>query len=93
MQAMARKDLSYGAYPSISKARFFEMMWFHVRPGHESQFEAAAKAYGASAKRAGAKTGYRVYEISAGAPGPVYLVISSVESYAEFDQSPKAKRG
>ena len=86
MQARARKDLSYGAYPDIGKARFFEMTWFRVRPGHEQQFEAAGKAYGASAKRAGANAAYRVYEIVAGVPGPTYLVISSVAAYAEFDQ-------
>lgn len=87
LQAMARKDLSYGAYPTLSKARFFEMTWFRVRPGHELQFEAAGKAFGASAKRAGTRIAYRVYEIVAGIPGPTYLIISSVEAYADFDQA------
>ena len=87
MQARALKDLSYGAYPDIGKARFFEMAWFRVRPGHEAQFEAAGKAYGMSAKRAGANAAYRVYEIVAGIPGPTYLIISSVGAYAEFDQA------
>jgi hypothetical protein len=87
MQARARKDLSYGAYPDIGKARFFEMTWFRVRPGHEGQFEAAGKAYAASAKRAGANAAYRVYEIVTGIPGPTYLIISSVGAYAEFDQA------
>ena len=54
MQARARTDLSYGAYPDLAKQRFFEMTWFRVRPGHELQFEAAGKAYGAAAKRTGA---------------------------------------
>jgi hypothetical protein len=87
MQARALKDLSYGAYPDIGKARFFEMTWFRVRPGHEGQFEAAGKAYAASAIRAGANSAYRVYEIVAGMPGPTYLIISSVGTYAEFDQT------
>jgi len=87
MQATARKDLSYGAYPDIAKARFFEMTWFRVRPGRESQFEAAGKAYGASAKRAGVNAAYRVYEIVAGVPGPTYLIVSSFASYSELDQA------
>ena len=87
MQATARKDLSYGAYPDIGKARFFEMTWFRVRPGHELQFEAAGKAYAASVKRAGVNAGYRVYEIMAGVPGPTYLIISSFASFAELDQA------
>lgn len=87
IQARARQDLSYGAYPDMAKQRFFEITWFRVRPGHEQQFEAAGKAYGAAAKRAGANSGFRVYEVVAGVPGPTYLVFSSVGSYGEFDQS------
>jgi hypothetical protein len=86
MEARGRRDLSYGAYPDIAKARFVEAMWFRVRPGHEPQFEAASRAYAAAAKRAGAKASYRVYEVIAGAPGPLYLILSSVEAFAEFDQ-------
>lgn len=87
MQAIARKDLSYGSYPDLATQRFFEITWFRVRPGHEQQFEAAGKAYGAAAKRAGATSAFRVYEIVAGVPGPTYLIFSSVGSYGEFDQS------
>ncbi len=86
LQARARTDLSYGAYPDLAKQRFFEMTWFRVRPGHELQFEAAGKAYLAAAKRTGANSTYRVYEVVAGVPGPTYLMISSVGSYSEFDQ-------
>jgi hypothetical protein len=86
MQAIARKDLSYGAFPDLATQRFFEITWFRVRPGHEQQFEAAGKAYGAAAKRAGANSAYRIYEIVAGVPGPTYLIFSSAGSYAEFDQ-------
>jgi len=87
MQARALKELSYGTYPDLAKHRFFEITTFRVRPGHEPQFEAAAKAYGAAARRTGATSGYRVWEIIAGVPGPTYLIFSSVASYAEFDQA------
>jgi hypothetical protein len=87
MQARARKDLSYGAFPDLAKTRFNEITIFRVRPGHEAQFEAAAKAYGASTKRSGATAGYRVYEVIAGIPGPTYLILSSVAAYSEFDQA------
>lgn len=85
IQARARKDLSYGAYPDLAKQRFFEITWFRVRPGHEQQFEAAGKAYGAAARRAGVNSGYRVYEVVAGVPGPTYLIFASVGSYSELD--------
>ena len=74
VQARARQDLSYGAYPDLAKQRFFEITWFRVRPGHEQQFEAAGKAYGTAAKRAGATSGFRVYEVVAGVPGPTYQI-------------------
>lgn len=86
MQAAARKDLSFGAYPDIGRQRFFEFTWFRVRPGHDAAFENAAKAYMAAAKRAGTTSAYRVYSIIAGGPGPTYLIISSAASYAEFDR-------
>jgi hypothetical protein len=85
--AMARKDLSYGAYPETAKQRFYEITIFRVRPGHERGFEAAAKAYGAAAKRGAPSISYRVYEVMAGMPSPTFLVFSSVTSYGEFDKS------
>lgn len=86
MQAVGRRDLSMGAFPDLAKVRFTEITWFRVRPGHEGEFEAAAKAYGAAAQRSAPSTSYRVYEIIAGVPGPTYLVFASVQSYGEFDQ-------
>jgi hypothetical protein len=85
LEAAARPDLSYGAYPDLSRQRYWEISWFRVRPGHEQQFDAAAKAYGAATKRVAPNASFRVYEIVAGMPGPTYLVFSSLTSYAGFD--------
>lgn len=84
--AMARTDLSYGAYPDLAKQRFWEITWFRVRPGHEQQFEGAAKAYIAATKRSVPETSFRVYEMIAGMPGPAYLIFSSVPAYGDFDR-------
>lgn len=86
-QAAARPDLSYGAFPDVGMARFWEITWFRVRPGHESSFANAAKAYAAAAKRAAPNANWRTYEVIAGLPGPTYLIFSSVQSYGELDQS------
>ena len=86
MHASARKDLSMGTFPDLAKARFTEITIFRVRPGRESQFEAAARAYASAAKRSAPSTSFRVYEVIAGIPGPTYLVFSTVQSFAEFDQ-------
>jgi hypothetical protein len=84
--ARGRKDLSYGAYPESAKQRFYEITIFRVRPGHEDGFDAAAKAYGAAAKRGAPDASFRVYEVIAGMPSPTYLVFSSVTSYDAFDK-------
>jgi hypothetical protein len=83
----ARKDLSHGAFPDVGKQRFYDVTIFRVRPGHESQFEAVAKAYGESAGRNGPATAYRVYQVAMGAPGPTYYVIGSAVSMSDFDKT------
>ena len=87
LHLMARKELSYGAFPHIAKQRFVEITVFRVRPGHEAQFEAAARAYGAAAKRSAPGVAYRVYEMMAGAVGPAYYIFSSVAGFGEFDKA------
>ena len=87
LEAMDRADLSTGEFPDLSKMRFFEVTTFRIRAGHEKQFEDAAKAYGAAAKRAAPKSSFRIYQVIAGMPGANYLIFSSVEEYAQFDQT------
>lgn len=86
IQAAARPDLSYGTFPDLTKARFWEITTFRVRTGQEQTFEAAAKAYGSATKRVAPGSSYRVYQVMAGMPGPTYLIFSTVNTYAEFDQ-------
>ena len=86
IQAIANADLSVGDFLDLSGARFFEVTLFRLHPGHETQFEEAAKAYAAARKRADPKAGYRVYRVIAGMPTPTYIVFGSVEDYGQFDQ-------
>ena len=86
IQAVARPDLSMGAYPDLSKQRYWEISLVRVRPGHEEDFDAAAKAYGTAAQRSAPNAQYRVYQVIAGMQTPSYIVFSSVSSYGDFDQ-------
>ena len=86
IQARARPELSVGEFPDLAKARFFEITVYRLRPGHESHFEAAAKAWGTALKRTAPSMSGRVYQVIAGMPSPTFLVISSVEDYADFDR-------
>src|SRR5439155_1739407 len=86
IQAVARKDLSRGAFPDPGKQRFYEITVFRVRPGHEGEFAAAGKAYGSAAGRTAPSTSYRVYEVTAGMPKPTYLIFSSMVAFGELDK-------
>ena len=85
LQAVARPDLSLGAFPDVAKIRFFEISLFTVKIGHTEKFDQLGKLYGKVRKRVAPESSYRVYQIFAGMPGPTYLVVSSVEDYAKFD--------
>ena len=87
IQAVARPDLSHGAFPDIARARYWDITTFRVKPGHGMAFEEAAKAYAAAAERvAPGEVSYRTYEVVAGMQGPTYLVFASVTGYAEYDK-------
>lgn len=87
INAIARPDLSFGTFPELAKARFFEITQFRLRPGAGEVFEKAVKAYGAAMKRAAPNASYRTYQVIAGIAGPTVLVISSVENFGAFDKT------
>jgi hypothetical protein len=86
IEAVARPDLSHGAFPDLSKMRFWEITTFRVKPGHAEDFAAAAKAWASASARSAPSASWRTYEVVAGAPGGTYLVFGSVASFAEFDK-------
>lgn len=61
VQARARPDLGHGDFPNLALARFWDISTFRIRPGHDAQFEEAAKVYGAAAARLAPGTSFRVY--------------------------------
>ncbi len=85
-QAMARPDLSYGAFPDLAMVRFYEITMFRIRLGREQSWEAAAKVYMEQVKKNAPGMSYRVYQVTAGMPGGYYMIFSSVTDYADFDK-------
>jgi hypothetical protein len=85
-QAVARPDLSYGAFPDLAMVRFYDITTFRVRLGHEQGWEAAAKVYMEQVRTAAPGMSYRVYQVTAGMPGGSYMIFSTVTDYAEFDK-------
>jgi hypothetical protein len=90
LQAHARTDLSAGEFPDLARARFFAISVLRVRPGHEAQFEEAAKAFGAARMKVAPRHGFRIYQVVAGMPTPTFLIFSSVEKYGDFDETTAA---
>jgi hypothetical protein len=86
IMAVARPELSMGAYPDLARQRFWEITTFRVRPGHEAEFDAAAKAYIAAATRSAPTVTFRTYEVIAGGLTPTYIIFSSVSAYGQFDE-------
>ncbi len=86
IQAAAAPELSQGAFPDMSKVRFYEVTTFRVKPGYHDQWVAATKAYKSAAARSAPSASWRTYQVVAGAPGGTWLVMSTVGSFAEFDK-------
>lgn len=86
MHLMARPDLSFGAFPDLAQVRFFDITTIRIRLGHDQGWEQAAKKYMELAKRNAPGMSYRVYQVTAGMPGGTWLIFSSVNDYAGFDQ-------
>jgi hypothetical protein len=87
IQAMARPDLSYGEFPDLGLARFWDITTFRVRLGHEQAWEEAARVYMQNVQQHAPGMSYRIYQVTAGLPGANYMIFSSVNSYADFDQA------
>jgi hypothetical protein len=86
IEAVARPDLSHGSFPDIGMMRFWEITTFVVKPGHDAEFDAAAKAWASASARLAPGASWRTYQVVAGAPGGTYLVMGSVASFADFDK-------
>ncbi len=86
IEAVARPELSHGAFPDLAMMRFWEIGTFRVKPGHGQEFEAALKAYAAASGRSSPNASWRTYEVVGGAPDGTYLFFSSVASFGDFDR-------
>jgi hypothetical protein len=85
IEAMVRPDLSHGTYPDLNHTRFWRITMMRVRPGHEKQFVDMVALYKTIASRVSPNLAWRIYAVTAGMPGPAYLLFSSVQAFGQFD--------
>jgi len=83
--AMYREDLSHQANVDMPKMRYFRIITFRVRQGHDSQFADAVKIVRPAFDKANVAAPWATYQIVAGTPGPTFLVFFPVKSLAEVD--------
>lgn len=82
--ARYREDLSHGTNAAAT-ARYFELLTFRVRPGHDNDFEQAAKLYRTVMTEAKGSGHWATYQVVSGMPGPTYLVFVPLKSLGELD--------
>jgi hypothetical protein len=80
-----RDDLSYHANISLAPMRYFEILRFHVRPGHNNDWESIAKMYVDNFPKAVTDAHWAVFQEMYGQGGDVYLVFTPRKSLAELD--------
>ena len=85
--AFLREDLSAGGPVDIAKMRYFRVLTFRVRPGHESDFQAAVKIVGSAYEKAKIELPRAVYQIAGGMPGPTYMILLPMKAMSEIDAS------
>jgi len=83
--ALRREDLGFGPTPDIAKTRYFRIITFKVRPGHEKDFTDAVKIVKDAYQKAGVAISWAVYQVNGGMPGPTFMVWVPMRSLAETD--------
>src|SRR5437879_13377195 len=86
--AFFRDDLSYNpASMDVPKARYMRVITYRVRPGHEGDFVEAAKTIRAAYEKTEVKVPWAVYQVTAGVPGPTFLIFLALKSLQETDEA------
>jgi hypothetical protein len=83
--AVLREDLSAGGPVDIAKMRYFRILTFWVRPGHENDFQDAVKIVKGAHEKAKIDLPWAVFQIAGGTPGPTFLVFLPMKSLSEVD--------
>lgn len=83
--ASYREDLSSKTTVVLPKMRYFRIVTYRVRPGHDSDFADAAKIVKGTYEKANVELPFAVYQIFSGMPTPTYLVFLPMKSLDEID--------
>ncbi len=81
-----REDYSLRPETDVAHMRYFDISLFHVRPGHEKEWDTLVKMYTKGFERI-ADTHWVTYEQVYGQQGGTFIVITPMKSAAEIDRN------
>ncbi len=83
--ASFREDLTNQWNVDMPKMRYFRLITFRVKPGHEAQFPDAVKIVKAGYEKANLTQPWATYQVSSGMSGPTFLLFIPMKSLDEVD--------
>jgi hypothetical protein len=81
------EEMSLRPLQDISQVRFLEISSFHVRPGHEREWNEVVKMVKAAYEKAVPEAHWGMYEQMFGGDGGTYLVLTGRKSLSEIDRA------
>ncbi len=89
MVAVHREELSFRPNTiNVGKDRYFEIVTYRVRPGHDNEFIEARKLAIAAHQKANVDEAWAIYQVMMGAPSGTYLMFVPLRSLAQMDAAP-----
>ena len=87
--AVHREELSYRPNTiNVAKDRYFEVVTYRVRPGHDNEFIEARKLVIAAHGKANVVEAWATFQVMAGGLSGTYLMFVPLRSLAEMDAAP-----
>lgn len=86
--ARYNEELSYRPPTDLGRARYFEVVTFRARPGHESDWWQIAEMYKGAAVKGNIDAHWMMYDAILGAPDGTHFEIKVHKSLAELDSQP-----
>ena len=78
-------EMSYHPRPDYSHARYYQIMQFHVRPGHTREWMQVTKMYKDACDKVGLDIHWGMYQLAFGGEGGTYIALTHRDSLAELD--------
>jgi len=80
-------ELSYHPHADVSRARYYEITVFHVRPGHSKDWHTVSKMYRDLMDKANPDAHWATFDVAYGADGGDSISITAINSMTEIDQN------